>query len=296
MIGSKFRNLLARSVPQTLRCFVPESVYKHLYTQGVINVALKNDKSFHLWTHGYDLENKIFWGGIEKCHEPLSMRIWLEICTLIKPKEIWDIGANTGIYGIVAQIQSPVSNITFFEPLKECIRILEINLKLNGMKAVIHQVALANYVGTSKIALNSSQDFGYAAGLGVESLPGHRSVEVEVNVAKAYLNHSQNLPELVKCDVETFEPNVLEGFGRVDFLNTIFLIEILNEKVAGELQSFFDPADFEFVNIDDINSRFSRQEKLSPSFTYNFLIYPKSSSGPVNLLLNDLQLELDRPT
>jgi FkbM family methyltransferase len=165
------------------------------------------------------------------------------------------------------------------------------NLKLNGMKAVIHQVALANYVGKSKIALNSSQDFGYAAGLGAKSLPGHRSVEVEVNVAKAYLNHSQNFPDLVKCDVETFEPNVLEGFGLVDFSNTIFLIEILNEKVAGELQSFFDPADFEFVNIDDINNRFRRQEKLSSSFTYNFLIYPKYLSVPVNLLLHDFAVE-----
>ena len=114
MIGSKIRNLLARSVTQKLRHFVPESVYKHLYTQGVIKITLKNSKSFQLWTQGYDLENKMFWGGIEKCHEPLSMRIWIEICALIKPKEIWDIGANTGVYGIFAQTQSPNSNATFF--------------------------------------------------------------------------------------------------------------------------------------------------------------------------------------
>jgi hypothetical protein len=44
------------------------------------------------------------------------------------------------------------------------------------------------------------------------------------------------LPNLVKLDVETHEPQVLEGFGKPLNASMVFLIEVLNDDLGMKVQ------------------------------------------------------------
>ena len=71
----------------------------------------------------FQIENEIYWYGLESGHECKSMAIWIEYCEIFQPKEILDIGANTGVYGLVAKAICPMANVSFFEPIPAAIKI-----------------------------------------------------------------------------------------------------------------------------------------------------------------------------
>ena len=76
-------------------------------------------------------------------------------------------------------------------------------------------------------------------------------------------------------DVETFEPEVLEGFRDLDLSGTTFLIEILSDVIAKKVERILPPKDFFYFNIDDSLDTCLFQENLTKSDFYNFLILPK---------------------
>lgn len=57
-----------------------ESVYRHLYFNGIINVSIGRSKSFKIKHYGYELENKIFWEGLTDGWEKESMKLWAQLC------------------------------------------------------------------------------------------------------------------------------------------------------------------------------------------------------------------------
>ena len=98
------RYALANSVPFWLRRFISTSIYKHFYFRGLFLLRYKR-KVIGLFFHsGTIIENEIYWRGLGRGHEPLSMTLWIEIIKKFQPKVILNIGANTGIYGVVAKL------------------------------------------------------------------------------------------------------------------------------------------------------------------------------------------------
>jgi len=89
----------------------------------------------------------------------------------------------------------------------------------------------------------------------------------------------------MKIDVETHEPEVIEGF--VPYLKPfkpIILIEILNDEVAQKLSNYFDPAEYYFYNVDE-QTGIKKTGTLSKSNSYNFLILPKEKEERLNGLI-----------
>ena len=83
------------------RFWVPsESVYRHLHFKGVFKVQIDSSHSFFIQHHGYQIENEIFWGGLEHGHENLSISLWAKLAR--QANVIFDIGANTGVYSLIA--------------------------------------------------------------------------------------------------------------------------------------------------------------------------------------------------
>ena len=75
-------------------------LYKDLRFRGVMNVSVEN-KSFLLHNPGFTtIENEIFWFGLENGWEKVSMKLWIELVK--NSNTILDIGANTGVYSLVA--------------------------------------------------------------------------------------------------------------------------------------------------------------------------------------------------
>lgn len=286
-IGAEMRKFLARILPQSLRKFVPRSISKHLYFAGVFEVDLGQGKSMLMQANGYVLENEVFFYGIRGGHEKRAMKIWLEYCEKHQPKQVYDIGANTGIYGLVARALVPKSHISFFEPIPRAIEILHQNLKLNQFDASVFQLALSNYDGVGHFFMQDNNDFAYSVTLNNHAdlaITGnhnqnrmHRRVLTPVKrISSLLANGELEKPDLVKMDVETHESEVLEGFGFNLSDTPAYMVEVLNDLAAEKLNLIFSNLDFDFYQIDDIRDNVKKRDKIVASSNYNYFIVKPS--------------------
>ena len=111
------RSVIAKWTPYFIRRRVPLTIAQHLYFSGSFNARLYGKPILKLVNEGYQIENEIYWRGFDGCHERKSMQVFAEILRVIKPRVVWDIGANSGTYGILTQALIEDAAVYFFEPI-----------------------------------------------------------------------------------------------------------------------------------------------------------------------------------
>ena len=277
------RNRVLRVIHFRLRRLIPKVISKHMHFEGIFWVRLYGKKLFRMAAHNYILENEVYFYGLESGHEKKAMRVWIEFCQLFNPLYISDIGANTGIYGLVAKSLNKKCEVSFFEPLESASRIIYENLKLNDYEAKIFKLALSNYDGEGKFFLNEGSDFLYSITLNeyadLAILGKHNSgvnyTTMESKVSKFSTlieNELVEVPNLVKLDVETHEPEVLEGLGfdleKVD----AYLIEVLNKDAANKLNKLFHDKNFRIFNLNDENLEVHEYTEFKYTGCYNYFV------------------------
>jgi FkbM family methyltransferase len=276
------RSVIAKATPYFIRRLIPLKVLQHLYFQGVISARLNGKPVVKLVNLGHQIENEIYWRGFDGCHEKKSMQIYAEILQVIKPKIVWDIGANSGTYGILAKALVQEAKIYFFEPIPKAIEMIHENLRINGFNAEVFQLALGDYDGTGEIYFGKGIDFATSVKVNTNLLEsGQEADSIEISVIRAdtlMKKFSLPMPEFVKLDVETYEFEVLQGFGTTSFENCIFLLEILSDELAQKLEPFFPAIKYDYYNIDDVKSKVRKTAKLEKSDFYNYLICPRQLS------------------
>jgi len=255
---------------------LPESVYQHLYFNGIINVKVNENESFKMMHYGHPIENDLFWKGLYGSWEKQSMKLWT---TLSKRSNIiFDIGANTGVYSMVSKTVNPRAEVHAFEPFEAIHQKLDYNASINNFKIHTNCKAISNYTGDGVIYTDGG-DFAYSVTVN-KNLWVKDQQPVELNIKtitlKEYIeqNRITNI-DLMKIDVETHEPEVMEGF--IPYFNQfkpILLIEILNDEVAQKLNNYFDVDKYSFYNIDE-KAGIRRTMSLMKSDFYNYLIVPK---------------------
>ena len=87
----------------------PHSVYKHLHFKGLFTIDIEG-YNLKLKHHGYHIENEIFWSGLSGWEE-LSIELWIKLCK--RSAVIMDVGANTGIFSLVAKTIT-IANFSMF--------------------------------------------------------------------------------------------------------------------------------------------------------------------------------------
>jgi FkbM family methyltransferase len=289
MDTNRIRSLVAKILPYWIRSRVPLKVSRHLYFNGVFNARLYGEKIVKLLHAGHQIENEIYWRGFEGCHEKKSMEVFAGLVKIINPKVVWDIGANSGTYGVLARALEPNCEVIFFEPIPKAAYLIQANLELNEFQAKIFEIALGDFDGEGEIFFEQGHDFATSVTVNKNTVPeGIKSDCMKIQVRRLdSLIREQNLnpPALVKLDVETYEYEVLAGMGSNFPKNAIFLIEILREDLALKLVEFFPESEYEYWNIDDGKGSIRKVGKLGKSDFYNFLIVPKSRSNSVKMLL-----------
>jgi len=257
----------------------PFKIYQHLYFNDIITVDLGNQQNFKMVHYGYSLENELFWKGLYNGWEKYSMRIWAALSA--NANVIFDIGANTGIYSLVAKTKNEKASVYAFEPFQAIYKKLVYNAEINAYDIHCNCAAISNYTGNGVIYA-ANENFAYSVTVNQnlwvkDSKP--IKIDIKTTTLKDYIEqHNIQAIDLMKIDVETHEPEVMEGF--VDYFlqfKPILLIEILNDEVAGKLNNYFAPADFDFYNIDELVG-IKKVYKLSKSDYYNFLIVPKEKA------------------
>lgn len=239
---------------------VPMDIKRHLVFDGPFAVK-GNGGSFQLVNgSGFEIEALIFWEGIDS-FETQSMRIWKRLC--LRATHIFDVGANTGIYSLVARSVSPHAHVYAFEPIQRVFAILEENCRLNGhgdpeSRVRCFRLALSDYSGdgemydlptehiyTASLNRNVHQERGQSMQAVTESVPVMRLDDfLSRNSIKGL--------DLMKIDVESHEPNVIRGLGSALLeRHPAMIVEIWNSEVGTEVEKALEGCSYRFYAIRD---------------------------------------------
>jgi FkbM family methyltransferase len=231
-----------------------ESVYKHLHFKGIINIPVDDKHSFKIRHYGFQIENSIFWEGLKDGWEKVSIGLWIDLCR--KSEVIIDIGANTGVYSLIAKALNADSKVYAFEPVKRVFEKLEANNNLNDYTIKCYQQAISNSNGKAIIydLPNSDHIYSVTVNKNIHD-PSMETISTEIDTITldTFIDKERlSKIDLIKIDVETHEAEVLEGFKKhlKEFLPTI-LIEILNDEVGANVQKIVQDMNYLYFNIDE---------------------------------------------
>ncbi|HCS19762.1 MAG TPA: methyltransferase [Bacteroidetes bacterium] len=276
------------------RFYIPSpGIYKHLFFKGSFKVKVDDSHSFkmnHYNTHGFPIEDELFWEGMHnKGRENKSLELWKKLAGI--SHVIFDVGANTGVFSLVAKCVNKEAEIYGFEPIERIYAKYESNCQINNYPIHCEKLALSNITGTSIIYDQPVENL-YSATLNKTfAVQNHlvsssKPVEIQTKRLDDYiLEKGITKIDLMKVDVEMHEPEVLEGMGDylVKFRPTL-LIEVLSDDIARKLEVRLMNLEYLFYNIDE-HSEPKKVEHLEKSGYYNFLICSKETAEYLNLPL-----------
>jgi len=264
---------------------VPAQIHKHLHFKGVITIPISATEKFRMVHHGYVIENELFWSGLAGW-EKVSSELWVRLCR--RSDVIFDIGANTGVYALIAKCVSPQATVLAAEPVGRVFRKMEANFHLNKGTIIAMNAAISDHSGVTTLYDLPELDHVLSVSLDPNWNSGStdlRPVQVPCFTVNDLLKKaSLSRVDLLKIDVETHEPAVLRGF--LDILRRdrpSMLIEILNDDVASQITLLVDGLGYVFYNIDDITWPPERVKTLTRSHHFNFLICRPEVAASIGL-------------
>lgn len=263
-----------------------ESVYQHLYFKGDFSVTIDGNKKFKLRHFGFQIENEIFWSGLEDGWEKVSIGLWKKLSSI--SEVIIDIGANTGVFSLISKTINEKSKVYAFEPVHRVFDKLNQNVELNNYDIKTFKIATSNYDGKGVIYDGLGEHvYSVTVNKDIQSEGKYKVKEVEIDLIRIDTFIEVNrIPkiDLMKIDVETHEAEVLEGMGKYlqEFEPTL-LIEILNDKVGKKVQELVKNIDYLYFNIDE-NNGIRLVENITKSDYYNYLICKKEIATYLNLI------------
>lgn len=251
-------------------------IYQHLHFKSIFKVKITNNESFVIKHYGYELENELFWMGIHNGWEKESMKWWITLCR--NSYVIFDVGANTGLFSIVAKTVNNNAEIHAFEPIPMVFKKLVTNCELNKYNIKCNQIALSNSKGEAIIYLpNENHAYSVTVNKNLNN-PNVKVVEQKINIITlAEYIQSNNIDkiDLMKIDVETHEYEVLEGMKEyLEKMQPTLLIEILSDEIGKKVQTLFEKCNYIYFDINE-NGKITCIPNIQTSTSFNYLVCSK---------------------
>lgn len=257
--------LLLRILP------IPQSIYRHFHFEGIITVKVE-DGAFKMIHYGYELENEVFWRGLEGW-EKSTFKVWSALSR--KADCVIDIGANTGVFALMTKAINRRSRVIAFEPVKRVCEKLNENIKLNQFDITVVEAGVSSLDGTA-IIYDLPSEHIYSVTINKNFNDSDQKViptVIRITTLSSYAR-IQKLKkiDLVKIDVETHEPEVLEGME--DILERdmpALIVEILNEDVANKVDEFLKPFGYLYFLMNDEKGP-QRTQSIRVNASKNYLV------------------------
>lgn len=135
-----------------------------------------------------------------------------------KADVIFDVGANSGIYSLVALSSQPHARVYAFEPTPEIASRIRVAAELNGLEDLyVCELAVSSDDGQA-VLRRFSGELGTNEGMNfIVPDAGGTDVERVTTVSLDRFCEQQNIIQidLLKIDVQGHEPSVLRGAGRL---------------------------------------------------------------------------------
>jgi FkbM family methyltransferase len=168
------------------------------------------DTNFTMKSDGRDsVLSGAFWNGLES-YEGCTLPVFKHLCR--QSNVILDIGANTGLFALLAQSANPAAHIVCFEPFPAAASRLRTNLMANSFGHVtVVDAAVSNEPGTHMLYFNAALRLTQGASLhDFDYVTDH--VDVDLITLDEFTTANALPPaDLLKIDVEGWEPAVLAG-------------------------------------------------------------------------------------
>jgi len=230
---------------------LPERVWRHLAFEGSFKASLPDGAQIILWHGGHRVENEIFWKGIFGQWEKTSLRLWYN--KVRNSRCIVDVGANTGVYSLLAAAANLEATILSIEPLPAAIAQLRRNIALNDALVLVFEGVLSDQNSEMTLHLAPSA-FQYSASLHPEFSP--ELTETRTVRASTFDRLVEEFdlpaPDLVKIDVEGHEPAVLSGMEKtLGSSAPDLLIEVLDDRALDSVMDELSPLGYRHQWIDE---------------------------------------------
>lgn len=269
-------------------------IYKDLKFSGKFNVFFdfeeKNYKFKMIHFGGY-IENETFWKGLFKTFETESGKIWIEFSKI--SNVIFDIGANTGIYSLVSKTVNENSNIFAFEPSINTYKKFVKNINLNKIQINHFQIALSENDGEQtfydfKLKNQTSASLSPEKSKGINYVWPYKVKTYKLDTYIEEFNISGI--DLIKLDVEMYEPQVLNGFSKyINIFLPVIFIEVLTDEIASQIYPLIK--DNYYIYQLKTDSTISRVNEFTiVAFVWNYLLIPKSKINSYNELISKFEI------
>jgi FkbM family methyltransferase len=262
-----------------------ERIFKHLHFVGVFTVPVTEEKKFKIKHYGYQIENEVFWSGLTSGWEKESIKLWMKLCET--SEVIFDIGANTGIYSLMAKCIRPDASVYAFEPVARVFTKLKENIALNRYDIIPVKKAMSNTDGVA-IIYDTSTEHTYSVTVN-KNLNAKEIDVVETKIETITMDsfiREKNIKkiDLIKIDVETHEPEVIEGFSEyISRFQPSILIEILNNDIGEKISKMIQHLDYLYFNIDE-RGGIRQVSKITKSDYYNYLLCDAQIASKIGLI------------
>lgn len=287
------RNRIPNFVKKTLsftlqnKIIPPERFWDLLSFEGNFNIDLGNAQ-FQVSHTGEWLENSLFWKGISG-YEPISFELWQKACQF--SQTILDIGANTGLYSLIAKTINPVAQVYAFEPLPSFNKALKQNIRLNHYDIQVIDQAVSDFIGTAEFyAPQRGQGNLYSSSLSLEHYENHQKTtpivhQVQVTTLDTFVQeHAIQSVDLVKIDAEGQDANVLKGFlNSMQQFQPDFIVEVQSDEIGQEIQAMLTPEKYLYFNIDEVTG-LKQTDTLQRNYWLNFWICKVETARKLNLI------------
>jgi FkbM family methyltransferase len=141
-------------------------------------------------------------------YEPETLAVFLAALARRPQGTVLDVGANIGVFSMLAAALSDWE-VVAFEPTPELAVAARRVAEANSLRFTVEEVALGRESGSATFYLSDVTDASNSLAAGFR--PSTRSLLVPVETLDDWSARTGIVPDVIKIDTETTEPDVLHG-------------------------------------------------------------------------------------
>ena len=168
-------------------------------------------------------------GGIAS-YEPTTVAALATVLDAQQPGfTFYDVGANVGIYSALCASLFEPGAVLAFEPTPRTAEIARTIVQRNDLAVEVVQAAVGERAGRADLYLSATSDASNSLVHGFKQDVG--AVSVDVVSIDELVAAGHPAPDVIKMDVETFEPDVLRGARRtIEAHRPVLIVEVLHRR------------------------------------------------------------------
>lgn len=229
---------------------LPPAVWMRLPVEGSFTVTLPGGETFEYASSANEgIGRALHWRGIEG-YEPETTHVFYALAK--SAKVVADIGANTGMFALMACAANPNARVYPFEPVAHIYDRLVENIRLNNWqeRCIAHNAAVSDENGVAQIHIPQASGLPVAATLkadGFRAGDGYLS-EVAVRTLDDVCGNEEI--DLIKMDVEGVEEKVLLGMQNILRRSTPAIItECYPDGPYREIENILSDYGYQFYHL-----------------------------------------------